>query len=41
VAAACASGAVAIGEALWLLRTGRADRVLAGGADALIHPDVV
>lgn len=35
-ATACASGATAIGEALWLLRTGRADVVLAGGVDALI-----
>jgi 3-oxoacyl-[acyl-carrier-protein] synthase II len=34
VAMACASGAAAIGEALWLLRTGRADRVLAGGVEA-------
>lgn len=32
---ACASGAMAIGEALWLLRTGRADRVLAGGVEAM------
>jgi 3-oxoacyl-[acyl-carrier-protein] synthase II len=36
VAAACASGAMALGEALWLLRSGRADRVLAGGVDALL-----
>lgn len=35
VTAACASGAVAIGEALWLLRTGRADRVVAGGVEAI------
>lgn len=35
VASACASGADAIGEALWMLRSGRADRVLAGGVDAL------
>jgi 3-oxoacyl-[acyl-carrier-protein] synthase II len=40
VAAACASGAVAIGEALWLLRSGRADRVLCGGVDALHTPGV-
>jgi 3-oxoacyl-[acyl-carrier-protein] synthase II len=32
---ACASGANAIGHAWWLLRQGRADRVLAGGYDAL------
>jgi 3-oxoacyl-[acyl-carrier-protein] synthase II len=36
VVAACASGAMALGEALWLLRSGRADRVLAGGVDALL-----
>ena len=35
IASACASGANALGEALWLLRSGRADRVLAGGVDAL------
>jgi 3-oxoacyl-[acyl-carrier-protein] synthase II len=35
LAGACASGAMALGEALWLLRSGRADRVLAGGVDAL------
>ena len=35
VATACASGTDAIGEALWLLRSGRADRVLAGGVDSL------
>jgi 3-oxoacyl-[acyl-carrier-protein] synthase II len=40
VAAACASGAVAIGEALWLLRTNRADRVLCGGVDALHTPAI-
>ena len=33
---ACASGSAAIGEAMWLLRTGRADRVLAGGVEAPI-----
>jgi 3-oxoacyl-[acyl-carrier-protein] synthase II len=32
---ACASGANAIGHAWWLLRQGRAKRVLAGGYDAL------
>jgi 3-oxoacyl-[acyl-carrier-protein] synthase II len=35
VTGACASGALALGEAMWLLRSGRADRVLAGGVDAL------
>jgi 3-oxoacyl-[acyl-carrier-protein] synthase II len=32
---ACASGANAIGHAWWLLRQGRARRILAGGYDAL------
>ena len=36
VSTACASGASAIGEAMWLLRTRRADLVLAGGVDAPI-----
>lgn len=36
VSTACASGASAIGEAMWLLRTRRADFVLAGGVDAPI-----
>jgi 3-oxoacyl-[acyl-carrier-protein] synthase II len=40
VAAACAAGAMALGEALWLIRSGRADRVLAGGVDALHAPTV-
>lgn len=34
---ACASGANAIGQAFHLIRSGRADRVLAGGYDALSH----
>jgi len=37
-ATACAAGANAIGEALWMLRTRRADLVLAGGVDALLVP---
>jgi 3-oxoacyl-[acyl-carrier-protein] synthase II len=41
VTSACASGVMAIGEALWLLRTGRVDRVLVGGVDAPIVPSVV
>jgi 3-oxoacyl-[acyl-carrier-protein] synthase II len=41
VVAACASGAVAIGEAAELLRRGAADIVLAGGADAMLHYSVV
>jgi 3-oxoacyl-[acyl-carrier-protein] synthase II len=36
ISTACASGASAIGEAMWLLRSGRADFVLAGGVDAPI-----
>jgi 3-oxoacyl-[acyl-carrier-protein] synthase II len=35
--AACASGTVAIGEALHLLRADRADVVLVGGVDAVTH----
>ena len=31
---ACAAGADAIGTALWLIRSGRADAMLAGGADS-------
>jgi 3-oxoacyl-[acyl-carrier-protein] synthase II len=36
VAAACASGAAAVGEAVELLRRGAADVVLAGGVDSLV-----
>lgn len=35
---ACASGAEAMAYALDMIRTGRADVVLAGGAEAAIHP---
>jgi 3-oxoacyl-[acyl-carrier-protein] synthase II len=38
VASACATGAHAIGEALEMIRSGRADVVLAGGAEAAITP---
>lgn len=38
VASACASGGDAIGTALDLLRSGRADVILAGGAEAAINP---
>jgi 3-oxoacyl-[acyl-carrier-protein] synthase II len=41
VAAACATGAVAIGTALGLLRENRADVILAGGAESTITPFVV
>ena len=36
VSAACASGAMAVGEGVELLRRGAADLVLAGGAEALV-----
>jgi 3-oxoacyl-[acyl-carrier-protein] synthase II len=35
---ACASGAEAIAYALYLIRSGRADVVVTGGAEACIHP---
>ncbi|MFJ7422587.1 beta-ketoacyl-ACP synthase II [Streptomyces uncialis] len=35
---ACASGAEAIGYAIEMIRTGRADIVVAGGTEASIHP---
>ncbi|RBM19000.1 beta-ketoacyl-ACP synthase II [Streptomyces sp. PT12] len=35
---ACASGAEAVGYAAEMIRTGRADVVLAGGTEACIHP---
>jgi len=35
---ACASGAEAIGYAVEMIRTGRADVVIAGGTEAVIHP---
>lgn len=35
---ACASGAEAIGQALTMIRNGRADMVVAGGTEAAIHP---
>lgn len=38
IATACAAGANAIGEAVRLLRTGAADVVLAGGAEAAMTP---
>jgi 3-oxoacyl-(acyl-carrier-protein) synthase len=38
---ACASAAQAIGEAMHLIRAGRADVVLAGGAEALLAPGVI
>lgn len=41
VSAACASAAFAIGEAYDLIRAGRADLVLTGGASAIINPEHV
>ncbi len=38
---ACASGAEAIGYALEMIRSGRADIVVAGGTEACIHPITV
>lgn len=35
---ACAASTQAVGEALDLLRTGRVDRMLAGGTHSMIHP---
>jgi 3-oxoacyl-[acyl-carrier-protein] synthase II len=35
---ACASGAEAIGYGIEMIRSGRADTVLAGGTEAVIHP---
>jgi 3-oxoacyl-[acyl-carrier-protein] synthase II len=35
---ACASGAEAVGYAIEMIRTGRADIVVAGGTEAAIHP---
>ncbi|GAA3888037.1 beta-ketoacyl-ACP synthase II [Streptomyces sedi] len=37
-ASACASGAESIGHAVEMIRSGRADVVVAGGAEAPIHP---
>src|SRR5258706_9483608 len=41
MATACAAGAHAIGEAAEIIRAGRADVMLAGGADAPIAPGVI
>jgi 3-oxoacyl-[acyl-carrier-protein] synthase II len=40
-ACACASSAVAIGEALWALRMGRVDVALVGGSESMLTPAVV
>jgi len=41
VSATCASGTQAIGVALDQIRSGRADLMLTGGVDTLVHPDVM
>lgn len=41
VSTACATGTQAIGEAMELIRRGRADRMIAGGAEGLIHPSTL
>ena len=38
LATGCSAGADAIGEAVWAIREGRADRMLAGGTDSTISP---
>jgi 3-oxoacyl-[acyl-carrier-protein] synthase II len=38
VASACATGAEAIAQGLFIIRSGRADVVVAGGTEAVIHP---
>jgi 3-oxoacyl-[acyl-carrier-protein] synthase II len=35
---ACAAGSQALGEALWLIRDGALDAVLAGGFDSMVNP---
>lgn len=40
-AAACASAAVAIGEAMHAVRSGRVDVAIAGGSEALLTPGIV
>jgi beta-ketoacyl-acyl-carrier-protein synthase II len=41
VSATCASGTQAIGVALDQIRSGKADLMLTGGVDTLVHPDVM
>src|SRR6185503_15374015 len=38
---ACSSSAMAIGEAMHAIRAGRADAMLAGGAEALLTPGIL
>lgn len=39
-AVACATGTIATGEAMWMLRTGRADVMVACGSDGVVVPTV-
>lgn len=41
VNAACASGAMSIGEALWMIRSGRAKVAIAGGVETSITPAIL
>jgi 3-oxoacyl-(acyl-carrier-protein) synthase len=38
---ACASSAIALGEAMWAIRSGRLDLVLVGGSEAMLAPVVM
>jgi 3-oxoacyl-[acyl-carrier-protein] synthase II len=38
---ACASSAMALGEAMWAIRTGRIDMAVVGGAEAMLAPGVM
>jgi len=38
---ACATGTIAVGEAFWLLQSGRADMVIACGSDGVVVPTVI
>ena len=40
-ACACASSAVAIGEAMWALKTGRLDVAIVGGSESMLTPGVL
>lgn len=39
-AVACATGTIAVGEAMWMLQTGRADIMVACGSDGVVVPTV-
>jgi 3-oxoacyl-(acyl-carrier-protein) synthase len=38
---ACASSAIALGEAMWAIRSGRMDLAIVGGAEAMLAPGVM